>query len=124
MRLSFRHSRPSRPHLPGGTARFAAVLLLAWLAAAHAAPERLPDAALAQIGALQAEKSGRTLAQRKMDSQLVHAAKRLRREALGAGLDHLRSGVRVDPDGRVLVDVAADVTPGLLARLEIGRAHV
>lgn len=79
------------------------------------AAERLSDTAIAQISALQDEKAHRTVAQKKMDSQLVYAAKMKRGEVIAAAAPALKADVGIDPDGRIVVDIdAANVSPQLL----------
>ncbi|HHO48295.1 MAG TPA: hypothetical protein ENN06_07555, partial [Desulfobacteraceae bacterium] len=71
-----------------------------------------------QLNAMRMEKAARTPAQKKMNSQLVHAVKARRGELKQMGLSSLRPGVKVEDDGTVLVDIKARVTPGLLADIE------
>jgi hypothetical protein len=71
-----------------------------------------------QISALMAEKAARTPAQRKMDSNLIYAAKMARGEQVAAGLDRLEVDVPSTGDGRVVVDITAKVDGALLARLK------
>jgi hypothetical protein len=64
------------------------------------------------------EKAGRTAAQEKMDSALVTAAKQARGEAIPPGA---KGEVKPDEEGRVLVDLKAEVTPAILKRVgEVG----
>ncbi len=102
---------------PYGVAIRAPLFLLLVAIPGLAAPEPLGDSARAQIQALQAEKASRTPAQQKMDSQLVQAAKLSRGESFAAGVPSLRPAVTVLPDGRVLVDVDADVTADVLQQI-------
>ncbi|MBN2359965.1 MAG: S8 family serine peptidase [Deltaproteobacteria bacterium] len=78
----------------------------------------LPPEALEQIAELQREKASRTPAQRKLSSALVHEARRQRGQSIGRGLDHLRSGIELDDNGQVVVDISAVITPELQAAVE------
>ena len=80
-----------------------------------AAPEGLAPSVQADIRALIAEKASWTPIQAKMDSELVHAVKNHRGQAFGGTVSNLRLDVHAQPDGRVLVDIAANVSSGLLA---------
>lgn len=92
-------------------------LMLVTMPATAAQPAPLDSGVLLQIQALQEEKATRTPAQQKMDSQLIYAAKESRGEAIAAGAPNVRADVKFAPDGLVLVDVDAEVTPGLLAQI-------
>lgn len=80
--------------------------------------------ALNEIGALLREKAGRTPAQQKMDSQLVHALKQNRGEAFAPGAPNVQMDVKIEADGRVLVDIDATVTSNLLATIQSGGGQV
>jgi hypothetical protein len=89
-------------------------------AVASGAGRKIKPSALAQIGALLAEKASRTPAQKKLDSHLLYAAKLARGEALPGGVDVRRpvqAMVRPDAQGRALVEIAAQVDDELLAAL-------
>ena len=65
------------------------------------------------------EKAVRTPAQQKINSQLLYEIYRRRGEAERKGVPSEPTGVRVDADGRVLVDIRTDQTtalPRLIAR--------
>ncbi len=85
---------------------------------AAAQEPRIGASALQQIDALMQEKASRTPSQRKISSDLLFEARRQRGEAIVQGLSSVRSSVRSDRAGRVLVDIKAEVTDGLLRRLE------
>ena len=70
-----------------------------------------------EIVAIQKEKENRTPVQRKIDSHLVHHLK-ARRGQLPPVLAGLPSHVKFEADGRVLVDIDADVTVALLRQIE------
>ena len=69
---------------------------------------------LKQIGALEAEKSKRTTVEQKIDSQLLYADKMRRGEPIAEGVPTLRVNLDKDDQGRILVDIKADVTDALL----------
>ena len=71
-----------------------------------------------QIAPLQSEKHSRSAAQRKIDSQLLYELKKHRGEAIAQGVPTPETGVKIDQDGRVLVDIQARVTDGLLEKIE------
>jgi hypothetical protein len=59
------------------------------------------------------EKESRTPAQKKIDSQILYELYRVRGQAKQKNVPPDPTGVRIDPAGRALVDVRADVTPVL-----------
>lgn len=59
------------------------------------------------------EKAARTPAQQKINSQLLYEIYRRRGEAERKGVPSEPTGVRVDADGRVLVDIRTDQTTAL-----------
>ena len=75
---------------------------------------QISDSALKQIGALEAEKTKRTPVQQKIDSQLLYADKMRRGEPIAEGVPTLRVNLDKDDQGRILVDIKADVTDALL----------
>src|SRR5271165_6818406 len=68
-----------------------------------------------QIRVLHEEKLSRTAAQKKVDSQLLYSARQMRQGTVGFGLNALKPALRVELDGRVLVDLRANVSPALVA---------
>jgi hypothetical protein len=64
------------------------------------------------------EKVSRTPAQRKIDSQLLSEIYRRRGQAAGKHVPPGETGVKVDPRGRVRVDVRAEVTEALLKTVQ------
>ena len=84
---------------------------------AGAQPAPIAPGLAAQVRALQAEKAARTPAQRKLSSQLLYAARMRRGLPVAEGIPALRTEVRVDPAGRTLVDLRAQATARLLARI-------
>jgi PKD repeat protein len=103
------------------TQSFASALVVGCLLMAlstAAQPANLSDNALNQIQALHAEKASRSPAQHKLDSQLIYAAKQRRGISIAAGVPLLRADIQFAPDGRVLVDINANVTPTLTGMIE------
>ncbi len=80
------------------------------------APQGMSPQAAAQIAALLAEKASRTPSQRKIDSQLVYGAKMARRQAIAAGVQSLAVNLSLTAEGRVTIDVRADISDALLER--------
>jgi subtilisin-like proprotein convertase family protein len=85
-------------------------------------PYQLSDAAMqnanSQIQALMAAKAQRTAIQRKLDCQLIFAA---RKEATGivhSAAPKLQPSLKSEKDGRIKVDIKATVTPELLAAIQ------
>jgi subtilisin-like proprotein convertase family protein len=78
----------------------------------------LDDTLRAQIESLVREKESRTKAQAKIDSQLIYALKMERGEAITDAVPTLEVMVKVEEDGRTLVDIKADVTPQVLAAIK------
>jgi uncharacterized repeat protein (TIGR03803 family) len=76
-----------------------------------------------EIAALLQEKATRTPTQLKLESQLIHALKTRQGQVFAVGVTNLQPDVQVQPDGRVLVDLKAVVTPALqdLIRANGGR---
>lgn len=81
-------------------------------------PKGGSSAAAAEIADLEREKAARTKAQDKLDSQIVLALKKSRGEPPFDRPTQLQVQVPVDAEGRVLVDIKANVSAGLLAALE------
>ena len=80
----------------------------------------LPAHARNQIESLIAEKAARSPSERKVDSQLLYALRQQRRQRVAAGVNQLETAVRPKADGRVLVDLRAEVTKELLSFVEAG----
>ncbi len=90
-------------------------------AVAPNAPGQISASALKQITALETEKSRRTPAQQKIDSQLLYADKMRRGEPIADGVASLDVKLERDDQGRPLVDIKADVTDELLQEIgELG----
>ncbi|HST23344.1 MAG TPA: hypothetical protein VLR90_19675, partial [Blastocatellia bacterium] len=91
--------------------------------AAQAKGETINDGALNQIRSLIAAKQARAPEQRKIDSNLLAAIKVNRGEAIAANAPDLRPDVRLEANGKVLVDITANVTDGLLEQLKASGAE-
>ena len=96
----------------------AVLAILAHPLPSSAQPAALPAGLATQIGARQAEKAGRSPAQRKIASRLLHAARMHRGLPIAPGIDRLRTGVEVDANGTTLVDIDADPTEPVVSTLE------
>jgi len=82
---------------------FLGVLLIALLTSQQAVP-----------GPEVSEKAARTPAQQKINSQLLYEIYKRRGEAQNKQTPIETTGVRIDADGRALVDVRGEVSPSLL----------
>jgi len=80
--------------------------------------------ALQQIAALNQEKESRTPAEQRISSQLLYTLKRAQGQAIANGVTDLQTGVKVDAEGYVAVDISAKVTPGLMQRLKLINAEI
>ena len=78
---------------------------------------RLPAKAVRQIRSLLSAKVRRTPAQRKVSSELLEAREKTRREPPAAGIGRLQETDPQTADDRVMVDIRAEVTPAVLARI-------
>jgi hypothetical protein len=78
----------------------------------------LPESARQQIHRLMEEKATWSEAQQKIDSQLLLEAKRVQGHSLFQTLPQLQPRVEVRRDGRVEVDIRAEVTAFVLSRIE------
>ena len=81
----------------------------------------MSDLTFQQIQALLAEKSARTPAQQKIDSQLLQALRESRGQPMAAGVSLAPANVGTDTNGRVDVDVTARSTAsvdGLTVQIE------
>ena len=79
---------------------------------------QLSAQALQQIQALLEEKEARTPAQQRIDSQLLAKARMARGEPIALGISTLRTGITVEEDGRVLVDIKAREDQDMKAEVE------
>lgn len=71
-----------------------------------------------QIEQLQAEKRGRSKGRKKLASALIDAERARRLGRASDAVQSLESSLAPDGAGSVLVDLSADVSPGLLAEIE------
>lgn len=67
--------------------------------------QEISQQAARQIDALMREKLSRTPAQRKIDSQLIFENKKQKRQSIADGTDTLETGIKLDKQGKVLVDI-------------------
>src|SRR5215471_19868144 len=67
-----------------------------------------------QIRILQEEKRSRTPVQRKLDSQLLYGLHESQKGRASANVVTLRATLSPERDGRILVDMQAEVSPALL----------
>lgn len=79
---------------------------------------QLSAEAVRQIAALLDEKERRTPAQRKIDSQLLQGVRESRGERMATDVNLERTNIKADNTGMILVDITADVSDGLLKKLE------
>ncbi len=73
---------------------------------------------LQQIQALENEKESRTPAQQKIDSRLLYTIKMERGESLAANVPTLETGLEVDAEGYIDVDISANVSDSLMKQLK------
>ncbi|MEY2410493.1 MAG: hypothetical protein QOF48_3163 [Verrucomicrobiota bacterium] len=92
-------------------------LFVSSAAGLHAAEDGLSASAAQQIQSLLAEKELRTPAQMKLDSHLIYAIRMHRGEAVAPGVPTQRLYFTWDANGRVLVDIDAPISSGLLAQI-------
>jgi uncharacterized repeat protein (TIGR01451 family) len=89
-----------------------------------ATPDAVNAAATQQIQLLLQEKSARTPAQQKIDSNVLFTIRMMRGEQAAPGFQSLYTGVDLDDQNRIVVDIVADVTPDLLQKLQSAGALV
>ena len=80
--------------------------------------EPIRETALQQIRALMAEKAARSDARGRLDSQLILELSRRRGDAVSRAVPGLSTGIEIDSQGGTLVDIRADVSGALLARID------
>ena len=90
-----------------GGAGVSAFLFVVFAGSGRVEAQAIGQQAAAQIQALLAEKDARTPAQRKIDSNLLYAAKMNRGQAIAAGVGSLQTGVEVGGDSTTIVDIVA-----------------
>ena len=79
---------------------------------------QISASALEQINALEVEKSRRSPIQQKIDTQLIYADKMRRGVPIANGVVSQRVDLDKDDQGRILVDIKANVTDALLHFIE------
>ncbi|HEY5914946.1 MAG TPA: proprotein convertase P-domain-containing protein [Verrucomicrobiae bacterium] len=102
---------------PGSRARLwlvCAAAVIAMLGCPELRADSVSQAVLDQISQLQAEKSSRTPAQLKLDSQIHYALKLSRGQAIAPGVSSVTPALTREPDGRIKVDIQAVVSADLL----------
>jgi hypothetical protein len=75
-----------------------------------------------QIGEAAREKRARTAAQKKLDTQLLYAIKQRRGETRGVPTQPVE--IKLDREGRTVVDITARVSAGLISKLGKAGAEV
>jgi uncharacterized repeat protein (TIGR01451 family) len=81
-------------------------------------------AAIQQIQLLMQEKAARTPAQQKIDSNVLYTIRMMRGQEAAPEVTSLYTGVDLDQDNRIVVDIVADVTDQLLQQLQSAGALV
>jgi uncharacterized repeat protein (TIGR01451 family) len=89
-----------------------------------ATKDAINAAATQQIQLLMQEKSSRTPAQQKIDSNVLFTIRMLRGQDAAPGFHSLHTGVELDDNNRIVVDIVANVTPQLLQQLETAGALI
>ncbi|MGH9704819.1 MAG: hypothetical protein ACRD4K_15700, partial [Candidatus Acidiferrales bacterium] len=77
-----------------------------------------------QVLALEQDKDSRTPAQQKMDSNLLYTVRMMRGEAAAPGVPSLYTGVDLDDNNHIAVDITANVTDRLLNQLKSAGALI
>lgn len=70
-----------------------------------------------QIQALEQEKGSRTAEQQKIDSNVLYTVRMLQGQAAAPGISFLHTGVELDQNDNLVVDITANVTDQLLRQL-------
>ncbi len=86
--------------------------------------EGISSEAMAQIEALIREKESRTAVQKKIDSQLIYQLKMDRGQAVADNVPTVETDVKVDDQGKAVIDITATVTDSLLAALQAQGAEI
>jgi hypothetical protein len=77
-----------------------------------------------QMQALQQEKYSRTPAQQKIDSNILYTERMLQGQAAAPGVPFLNTGVDLDANNHIVVDMVANVTDSLLSSLSAAGAKI
>src|SRR6266542_1036743 len=86
--------------------------------------EGISPEAMAQIEALIREKESRTAVKKKIDSQLIYQLKMDRGQAVADNVPTVETDVKVDDQGKAVIDITATVTDSLLAALQAQGAEI
>ena len=89
-----------------------------------AAPSGLGSMAVQQMQALQLEKASRTPAQQKIDSNVLFTVRMLAGQPAAPGIPYLDTGVDLDRNDNIVVDLVAYVTDRLLHQLSLAGAKI
>ena len=84
----------------------------------------ISPSAAQQMNSLFIDKQARTAAQKKISSRLIYTARMLQGLPAAPGVPSLETGVDVDDEGSVLVDITAEVTDAFLAQLKKQGAYI
>jgi hypothetical protein len=87
-------------------------------------PSGISVNAALQMNALQQDKAARTPAQRKIDSNILYTTRMLAGQAAAPGVDSLYTGVELDENNNIVVDIVAHVTGELFHELQAAGAQV
>ena len=93
-------------------------------AARRPGPAGMSTAAAQQIQALEQEKDSRTPAQQKIDSNVLYTIRMLQGKPAAPGVPYLYTGIDLDQNNNVVVDIVAHVTDRLLQQLNSAGALV
>src|SRR5579864_8027806 len=77
-----------------------------------------------QMSALQREKIARTPAQQKIDSNVLYTMRMLAGQPAAPGVDYLYTGVDLDANNNIVVDMVANPTDSLLSKLSAAGAQI
>jgi hypothetical protein len=77
-----------------------------------------------QMQALQQDKAARTPAQQKIDSNIIYTMRMLAGKPVAPGVPYLYTGVDLDANDNIVVDMVANVTDSLLQQLAAAGAQV
>jgi len=80
-------------------------------------PNGMSMGAAQQIQALEQEKESRTAAQQKIDSNVLYTLRMLQGRPAAAGVPYLYTGIDLDENNNVIVDITAYVTDSLLQQV-------
>ena len=88
------------------------------------APAGISAVAAQQIASLEQDKATRTPAQKKLDSNLLYTVRMMRGESAAPGVPSLYTGVELDDNNNIAVDITAYVTGRLLDQLKSAGALI